>query len=144
MSTIPRLQRSHEGARVRSSPPNRRLPESTGNSPPRQASRLDFPAPFSPMMPTIVPRGTSKETSWTTRSPPRRTDKVSSSSLAVSSKVALYDLGIGEHVLGRSLADRCPGVHRHHPVCDAADCTHVVLDHQHGQPPPGEAGRSAR
>src|SRR6266487_2947192 len=118
MSTTPCRQRSQDGARVRSRP----------------ASRLDFPAPFRPTMPTIWPAGTSKETSSTTRSPPRRTDRASTSSLAVLSKVALHDLGIAEHVLGRSLADHLAGVHGHDPVRDRPDGPHVVLDHQDSQP----------
>src|SRR5580704_13421810 len=144
ISAMPHRHRSQDGALVRSFPPNRSAPASTGSSPPRQASRLDLPAPFRPTSPTTCPTGTSNETPSTTRSAPRRTETASTSSFAVLSKVALYDSGVAEHFLSGALTDHVACVHRHHPVGDRPDGPHVVLDHQDRQPvlvqPPHEIG----
>ena len=58
------------GSPVRSSPSNTMRPEVGAITPVTQLKKVDFPAPFGPMMARISPRGTVSETLLSAVNPP--------------------------------------------------------------------------
>src|SRR6185436_1410095 len=98
-----------------------------------------LPATLRPMRPTIVPPGTSSETSRRMRIAPIETSRLATLSTALvphigtAHDVALH-LGILQHRLGRRVGDDAAVVESEHALRVAAHHLHVVLDEQHRRP----------
>src|SRR5512135_1596398 len=69
----PRRARRYGSARVTSRPPIAIMPASSGANPEIASSRVLFPAPFGPMMPTISPGASARSTPATGMIAPNRT-----------------------------------------------------------------------
>src|SRR5215470_17528761 len=60
---MPRAQRCAAESGVTSSPSNEIVPDEGGSAPAMRLNRVDFPAPFGPIRPTISPRSQLIDTS---------------------------------------------------------------------------------
>ena len=71
---MPFCEIAFDGNPVMSSPSNTMRPELGRKTPVRQLKNVLLPAPFGPMMACTLSRATSKLTSESAESPPKRTD----------------------------------------------------------------------
>src|SRR5271163_4944377 len=110
-------------------PLNRIAPASGFRKPPMVRSKVDLPAPFSPVISRISPASTAKLTSRSTGMLPYPACRA-----AISSNAATHEQRLGGRIggdLGRgSVGDDAAGIHDGDPVGHVPDQIEVVL-HQH-------------
>src|SRR5262249_11773710 len=130
---MPRSRISLGVLRAISSSPNRIRPARACTMPNTVRSRVDFPAPFAPMMQTISPARTASDTPrrTSTSSYPATTSR-SSSSAPSAAKVRLDHARVAADHLRWALGDLLAVVEDDHAPGDVHDHVHVVLDQQHG------------
>src|SRR3954452_2376973 len=82
---MPALAWASAGARVRSRPSKRTLPPEGSVAPARQLKKVDLPAPFGPIRPTISPSAMPRSAPWTAKKLPNALETlVASSSMALA------------------------------------------------------------
>src|SRR5215471_12774042 len=132
-------------------PSKRTLPPVLRTVPEMARRVVVLPAPLAPSRATIVPSSTFSDTPCSALTEPYDawTSVSSSSAIGLSPQVRVDDRLVLAHLARGALGDLLAEVQHHHPVGDAHDQVHVVLDHEQGEAellvdPPDQVGQVAQ